>query len=116
METIETEKILTIAEMFEIVGNELKEKNAEIEQLRLANSDLQMWFDYAKTEHDKLNAEVQRLRGSLQFIAMVTPLSGESWQSIAKFIIAYAIDELKEKTLYDEGPRLDDRGDNLDGN
>jgi len=88
----------------------------EIEQLRLANSDLQMWFDYAKTEHDKLNAEVQRLRGSLQFIAMVTPLSGESWQSIAKFIIAYAIDELKEKTLYDEGPRLDDRGDNLDGN
>jgi len=88
----------------------------EIEQLRLANSDLQMWFDYAKTEHDKLNAEVQRLRGSLQFIAMVTPLSGESWQSIAKFINAYALDKLKEKTLYDEGPRLDDRGDNLDGN
>ena len=35
METVETEKILTAAEMFKIVGDELKEKNAEIEQLRL---------------------------------------------------------------------------------
>ena len=34
----------------------------EIEQLRLANSDLQMWFDYARTECDKLQAEVLRLR------------------------------------------------------
>ena len=37
----------------------------EIKQLRLANSDLQMWFDYAKTECDKLQAEVLKLRGSL---------------------------------------------------
>ena len=29
MDAIETEKIVTTAEMFEIVGNELKEKNAE---------------------------------------------------------------------------------------
>jgi len=65
METIETEKILTAAEMFGIVGDELREKNAEIKQLRLANSDLQMWFDYAKTECDRLQAEVLRLRGSL---------------------------------------------------
>ena len=34
METIETEKILTAAEMFKIVGDELKEKNAEIELLK----------------------------------------------------------------------------------
>jgi len=106
METVETINLV----------DEYNKLKAENNRLRLANSDLQMHYDYAKTEHDKLNAEVQRLRGSLQFIAMVTPLSGESWQSIAKFIIAYAIDELKEKTLYDEGPRLDDRGDNLDGN
>jgi len=97
METIETEKIVTTAEMFEIVGNELKDKNAEIEQLRLANSDLQMWYDYARTECDKLEAEVKRLRGSLAFISMLTPLSGQSWESHARFINAYAIDELKEK-------------------
>ena len=36
METIETEKILTAAEMFGIVGDELREKNAEIERLREA--------------------------------------------------------------------------------
>jgi len=69
----------------------------EIEQLKLANSDLQMHYDYAKTEHDKLKAEVQRLRGSLSFISMLTPLSGQSWESHAKFITAYALDELKEK-------------------
>lgn len=97
METIETEKIVTTAEMFEIVGNELKDKNAEIEQLRLANSDLQMWYDYARTECDKLEAEVKRLRGSLAFISMLTPLSGQSWESHARFITAYALDELKEK-------------------
>jgi len=40
MEPIETEKILTAAEMFEIVGDELREKNAEIERLREENNDL----------------------------------------------------------------------------
>jgi hypothetical protein len=97
MDAIETEKIVTTAEMFEIVGNELKEKNAEIERLRLANSDLQMHYDYARTECDKLEAEVKRLRGSLSFISMLTPLSGQSWESHARFINAYALDELKEK-------------------
>jgi hypothetical protein len=38
MDAIETEKIVTTAEMFEIVGNELKEKNAEIERLRTNQS------------------------------------------------------------------------------
>jgi len=38
----------------------------KIEQLRLANSDLQMWYDYAKTECDKLQAEVLRLREELK--------------------------------------------------
>jgi len=74
-----------------------KEAADEIVRLRLANSDLQMHYDYAKTEHDKLKAEVQRLRGSLAFISMLTPLSGQSWESHAKFITAYALDELKEK-------------------
>ena len=97
MDAIETEKIVTTAEMFEIVGNELKEKNAKIEQLRLANSDLQMWYDYAKTECDKLQTEVLRLRGSLSFISMLTPLDGQSWESHARFINAYAIYQLEEK-------------------
>jgi hypothetical protein len=97
MDAIETEKIVTTAEMFEIVGNELKEKNAEIERLRLANSDLQMHYDYARTECDKLKAEVQRLRGSLAFISMLTPLSGQSWESHERFINAYAIHQLEEE-------------------
>ena len=97
MDAIETEKIVTTAEMFEIVGNELKEKNAKIEQLRLANSDLQMYYDYAKTECDKLQTEVLRLRGSLAFISILQPFNDQSWQSHAKFINAYALDELKEK-------------------
>lgn len=69
----------------------------EIKQLRLANSDLQMHYDHARTECDKLRSEVFRLSGSLAFIAMLTPLSGQSWESHAKFITAYALDQLKEK-------------------
>jgi len=69
----------------------------EIKQLRLANSDLQMYYDYAKTECDKLQTEVLRLRGSLSFISMLTPLDGQSWESHAKFINAYAIDQLEEE-------------------
>jgi len=69
----------------------------EIKQLRLANSDLQMYYDYAKTECDKLQAEVLRLRGSLSFISMLTPLDGQSWESHAKFINAYAINQLEEE-------------------
>ena len=37
----------------------------EIKQLRLANSDLQMYYDYAKTECDKLQVEVLTLREEL---------------------------------------------------
>ena len=37
----------------------------EIKQLRLANSDLQMWFDYARAECDKLQTEVLKLREEL---------------------------------------------------
>ena len=69
----------------------------EIKQLRLANSDLQMYYDYAKTECDKLQTEVLKLRGSLSFISMLTPLDGQSWESHAKFINAYAIDQLEEE-------------------
>ena len=69
----------------------------EIKQLRLANSDLQMHYDHARTECDKLRSEVFRLSGSLAFISMLTPLSGQSWESHAKFINAYAINQLEEK-------------------
>ena len=69
----------------------------EIKQLRLANSDLQMHYDYARTECDKLRSEVLRLSGSLAFISMLTPLSGQSWESHAKFINAYAINQLEEE-------------------
>ena len=37
----------------------------EIKQLRLANSDLQMNYDYARTECDKLRSEVLKLREEL---------------------------------------------------
>ena len=69
----------------------------EIERLRLANSDLQMHYDHARTECDKFRSEVLRLSGSLAFISMLTPLSGQSWEIHAKFITAYALDQLKEK-------------------
>jgi hypothetical protein len=69
----------------------------EIKQLRLANSDLQMHYDHARTECDKFRSEVLRLSGSLAFISMLTPLDGQSWESHARFITAYALDELKEK-------------------
>ena len=70
----------------------------EIKQLRLANSDLQMHYDHARTECDKLRSEVLRLSGSLAFISMLTtPLSGQSWESHARFINAYALDQLEEE-------------------
>jgi hypothetical protein len=69
----------------------------EIKQLRLANADLQMHYDYARTECDKFRSEVLRLSGSLAFISMLTPLDGQSWESHAKFINAYAINQLEEK-------------------
>ena len=62
METIETEKILTAAEMFKIVGDELKEKNAEIERLREALLDTVAYVSRAdslflrKATTDTLNA------------------------------------------------------------
>ena len=73
------------------------ELEKQIKNTSLANSDLQMYYDYAKTECDKLQAEVLRLRGSLSFISMLTPLDGQSWESHAKFINAYAIDQLEEE-------------------
>lgn len=45
MDAIETETIVTTAEMFEIVGNELKEKNAEIERLREALTKVVVYHD-----------------------------------------------------------------------
>jgi hypothetical protein len=47
----------------------------KIEQLRLANSDLQMWYDYAKTECDKLREELNALR--LSYEVVVDALKGK---------------------------------------
>jgi peptidoglycan hydrolase CwlO-like protein len=69
----------------------------EIEQLRLANSDLQIHYDYARTEHYKLKAEVKRLRGSLAFISILQPFNDQSWESHARFMNAYAIYQLEEE-------------------
>ena len=38
----------------------------EIKQLRLANSDLQMYYDYAKDECDKLREENNDLKSALR--------------------------------------------------
>ena len=69
----------------------------EIKQLRLANSDLQMHYDHARTECDKLLSKVLRLSESMAFISLLTPLDGQSWESHAKFITAYALYQLEEK-------------------
>ena len=45
----------------------------EIKRLRLANLDLQMWFDYATTECDRLQAEVLKLREELMDFS-ISPL------------------------------------------
>jgi hypothetical protein len=95
MDIIKLLRESTTSDLDAFILGELAADN--IEQLRLANLDLQMWFDYATTEYDKLKAEVLRLRGSLSFISMLTPLDGQSWESHAKFINAYAINQLEEK-------------------
>ena len=73
------------------------ELEKQIKQLRLANSDLKMHYDHARTECDKLLSKVLRLSESMAFISLLTPLDGQSWESHAKFITAYALDQLKEK-------------------
>jgi len=40
----------------------------EIERLRLANSDLHMWYDYARTECDKMREELKELRLSYEVV------------------------------------------------
>jgi len=45
-----------------------KEAADEIERLRLANSDLQMHYDYARTECDKMREELKELRLSYEVV------------------------------------------------
>ena len=60
MDTVEMEKILTAAEMFKIVGDELREKNAEIERLREALQHMVRW-------HDQLSsADIAKAKDALE--------------------------------------------------
>jgi prephenate dehydrogenase len=44
------------------------ELEKQIKNTRLANSDLQMWYDYAKTECDKMREELKELRLSYEVV------------------------------------------------
>ena len=60
-------------------------------------------FELEKQIKNTLNAfsdareQIAQLRGSLSFISMLTPLDGQSWESHARFINAYAINQLEEE-------------------
>jgi flagellar biosynthesis/type III secretory pathway protein FliH len=85
--------------------NKLKTEN---EQLRLANTDLQMHYDYLKSEYDRMKGlgNEERVKAAFK--------NGYDNGYSTGYTMGYS-EGLKE-TLYDGMPRLDDRGDNLDGN
>lgn len=103
-----------------------------IEQLRLANTDLQMHFDYLKSEYDRMRSlgNDEGLKAVFKngydhgFANGYSSGNEEGLKAAFKngydngystgYTMGYS-EGLKE-TLYDGMPRLDDRGDNLDGN
>lgn len=76
----------------------------EVERLRLANTDLQMHYDYLKSEYDRMKG-----LGNEEGVKAAFKNGYDTG-----YTMGYS-EGLKE-TLYDGMPRLDDRGDNLDGN
>ena len=85
METIETEKILTAAEMFGIVGDELREKNAEIERLRDALSEA---IEFADQDYHALTPTgetmISRWRSALTLRKASSIIQGEHNEISAK--------------------------------
>ena len=79
-----------------------------IEQLRLANTDLQMHYDYLKSEYDRMKG-----LGNEEGVKAAFKNGYDNGYNTG-YTQGYS-EGLKE-TLYDGMPRLDDRGDNLDGN
>lgn len=76
----------------------------EVERLRLANTDLQMHYDYLKSEYDRMKG-----LGNEEGVKAAFKNGYDTG-----YAMGYS-EGLKE-TLYDGMPRLDDRGDKLDGN
>jgi hypothetical protein len=108
-----------------------------IEQLRLANTDLQMHYDYLKSEYDRMQSQLKFLQdddmGNMKTIDNLSKMAARFHKALDKiYNLHNSGDEYSEReindmtyeivvtaiagTLYDEGPRRDDRGDNLDGN
>jgi hypothetical protein len=74
-------------------------------------------FDYIAHE---AATEVERLREDMLEIMYLLTRGHERAQDIMDIVKPWAIQQVAyinaRTALYDEGPRLDDRGDNLDGN
>jgi hypothetical protein len=108
-----------------------------IEQLRLANTDLQMHYDYLKSEYDRMKLQLKIFQddamGDVKTIDNLSKMAARYRKGLDKiYNLHNSGDEYSEReindmtyeivvtaiagTLYDKGPRLDDRGDNLDGN
>lgn len=108
-----------------------------IERLRLANTDLQMHYDYLKSEYDRMQSQLKFLQdddmGNMKTIDNLSKMAARFHKTLDKiYNLHNSGDEYSEReindmtyeivvtaiarTLYDKGPRLDDSGDNLDGN
>ena len=108
-----------------------------IEQLRLANTDLQMHYDYLKSEYDRMKLQLKIFQddamGDVKTIDNLSKMAARYRKGLDRiYNLHNSGDEYSEReindmtyeivvtaiagTLYDKGPRLDDRGDNLDGN
>ena len=106
-----------------------------IEQLRLANTDLQMHYDYLKSEYDRMKLQLKIFQddamGDVKTIDNLSKMAARYRKGLDKiYNLHNSGDEYSEREIndmtyeivvtaitgYDKGPRLDDRGDNLDGN
>lgn len=71
----------------------------EIERLRLANSDLQMHYDYAKTEYDRLREVLESVEGWVERWTkhVGSCLGGLSCTCGRTFVLFQINEALKEK-------------------
>ena len=107
------------------------ELEKQIKNISHAFSDAQKEIERLRVWNNLVENKWMWIESALQFIAMAKPLDGQTWEKHSKQIKDYAIKALewKEKEeinrlkhmiaqykLYDDGPYLDDNGNNLDGN